>query len=189
VHPLGQEGTGGLPPLSKTPGLCASGNCFAGPGATENPGGELGEMLITGHSEPSPSLPAVPRLELTLPTLTPASGYGGPWYSPSPPSALASGQCYNGCIDRLGANYAMDVLLATTPFAPTLKTPAELAKTLGGGSPLTTWASRASARLGMRGANWLRSGGRVAGVVVAVPFAFSLGYFATSTALCTIECH
>jgi hypothetical protein len=28
-----QEGTGGLPPLTKPPGPCASGKCFAGPGA------------------------------------------------------------------------------------------------------------------------------------------------------------
>jgi hypothetical protein len=154
----------------------------AGPRATGNPD-EIGELIVTGHRpEPPLSLPPVPRLELTPPSLAaPASGYGT-WFKPSPD------QCYNGCIDGLGANYAMDVLLFTTPFAPTLKTPAEFAKTLGGGSRLTTWASRASARLGMPARNWLRSGGRVAAGAVAVPWAFSLGYFATSTAICTVEC-
>lgn len=40
----------------------------------------------------------------------------------------------------------------------------------------------------MNAGNWLRSGGKLAGYATAVPFAFSLAYFSTSTVICTAEC-
>ncbi len=98
----------------------------------------------------------------------------------------AFGDCLDRCMKDQGADKAAEVALMCLPFAPTPKTPWELAKTPGGGSPLTTWASRLSFGLGAR--NPIRTAGKFAAEVTAVPFAAASGYWAGSAAACFAEC-
>jgi RHS repeat-associated protein len=79
------------------------------------------------------------------------------------------GSCFASCMESLGADIAGDVALMCLPFAPTPKTPWELGKTMGGGSPLTTWASRLS--MGAGASNALRRAGAYAAKVTAALFA------------------
>jgi RHS repeat-associated protein len=98
------------------------------------------------------------------------------------------GSCFDSCMGAQGADIAGDVALMCVPFAPTPKTPWEYGKTLGGGSPLTTWASRLAAALGLNATNVLRTAGRWAATATAVPFAGAGAYWATSASLCALEC-
>jgi RHS repeat-associated protein len=94
--------------------------------------------------------------------------------------------CYNGCMQDMWADKAGEVALMCLPFAPTPKTPWEYGKTLGGGSPLTSWLSRAS--MGTGASNAVRTFGAYAAKATAVPFAAGSSYWATAALLCSAEC-
>jgi hypothetical protein len=87
-----------------------------------------------------------------------------------------------------GADKAAEVLGVCAPFAPTPKTPWEMSKTLGGGSSLTTWASRLASLFGLPARNGLRTAGAVAGKASAVVGSFAGGYWIGSGAACVGEC-
>jgi RHS repeat-associated protein len=98
------------------------------------------------------------------------------------------GDCLDRCMKGQGSGVAEGALLMCIPFAPTPKTPWEAAKTLGGGSDFTTWASRAAFWSGMRSENWLRTAGRFGAQASGVVAAGAGGYLAGSAAACFAEC-
>jgi RHS repeat-associated protein len=116
----------------------------------------------------------------------------GPGDNPTglgPTTAAVYGACVDRCMESQGADIAGDIALICLPFAPTPKTPWELSKTLGGGSPLTTWASRAASLLPSGTAKQaLRGAGKLAAYATAAPFAGASAYWATSAYLCAAEC-
>jgi hypothetical protein len=91
-------------------------------------------------------------------------------------------------MEAQGADYAAGVFVGLSPFAPTPKTAWEMGRTMGGGATMTTWASRASAALGMSAGNWLRTAGAGAAKLSGLPYAGAGGYLAGSGAICTMEC-
>jgi hypothetical protein len=105
-----------------------------------------------------------------------------------PPENSAWADCFDRCMERQGANVAGAVVLMCVPFLPTPKTRWELGKTLGGGSPYTTWLSRASSALGMPANNALRTAGRYAATASAGAASGAAAYYATSAVLCSAEC-
>jgi RHS repeat-associated protein len=105
---------------------------------------------------------------------------------PGPPENSPWSACFDRCMENQGADIAGDIALVCLPVAPTPKTPWEYGKTLGGGSPLTTWLSRAS--MGSGASNAVRTFGVYAAYATAVPFAAGSSYWATSAVLCSAEC-
>ena len=120
-----------------------------------------------------------------------AGGEEGIGNTPDPNQATedpAYEQCIDRCMVSQGADIAGDVALVCLPFAPTPKTSWELGKTLGGGSSVTTWASRAAAAAGLPARNGLRTAGSIAAKATAVPFAAAGGYWVGSLVACAASC-
>jgi hypothetical protein len=106
-------------------------------------------------------------------------------YTPQPDPF---GDCLDHCMKGQGADVAAKVVEICAPFAPTPKSPWEMSKTLGGGSSLTTWASRLASLFGLPARNGLRTAGKVGGVTSAVVGSAAAGYWVGSGAACVGEC-